>query len=250
MKKRTATTWIFGATLAGLLATTLWGGLPACTPMEETASFYTHGVIAVTQQEQCVARADARVMRLRGVMDTWMRNRFFLFMKLENYLLSTRSEFGELWGENHNIQVLGAHVSYEYPSGLDGATETALSDTYYTAATGDVAPESIGVASIQAIPVEVGNALAADSIARTTGFPLLANVRLEGRLSDGTIVKSNVYSYPIDICFGCLYMVVTDDCTNLADAQDMRPPCLVGQDEGVDCRLFTLWGRDPGEIGF
>ncbi len=237
--------WVRSALLAGAAL----AGLLSCSPMEEGGSVWVHGVIAVTQQDQCVARADARTMRLKGVMDTWMRNRFHMFLKIENYLLSTRAAFGELYGENHNVQVLGAHVSYEYPSGLDAATETVLSESYYTPSVGFAEPEGMGVASVNAIPVDVGNALAVDTTARSTGFPLLVKVRLESRLGDGTIVLSNEYYYPVDICFGCLYMIVTDDCSDLGDAGDMRPPCLIGQDEGVDCRLFTLWGSDISEIG-
>lgn len=236
--------WARGALLAGAAL----AGLLSCSPLEEASSVWVHGVIAVTQQELCVARADARTMRLRGTMDTWMRNRFHMFLKIENYLRSTRSAFGELYGENHNVQVLGAHVTYEYPSGLGSDTEKVLSESYYTPSVGFAEPESMGVASVNAIPVDVGNALAAEPIARSTGFPLLVKVRLESRLGDGAIVLSNEYKYPVDICFGCLYMIITDDCSDLGDAGDMRPPCLIGQDEGVDCRLFTLWGSDISEI--
>lgn len=233
---------------AVLVACSLLAAMLSCTPMEEAASLWIHNNIKVTQQEQCVARSDARVMRSRGILDTWVRNNYFMFPKLENYLLSTRAAFGELYGENHNVQIMGAHVSYEYPSGLAAATVTALSGSRFIAAAGSVQPTELGVTTFPAIPTEVGNVLAVEPAVRGgDGIPLLVKVRIEGRLADGTIVKSNEFQYPVDICFGCLYMVVSDDCTNLSDAQDMRPPCIIGQDDGVDCRLFTLWGVDADD---
>jgi hypothetical protein len=241
-----STRWTQGA----LLAATLALGAVACTPMEGAASLWVHGVIAITQQEQCVARADARNMRMKGTLDTWMTNQYVIYLQVENYLLSTRNSFGELYGENHNIQMLGAHLSYQYPDGLDPATVTALSGSHFVPATGDAVPENKGIAFFNGVIPEVGNALAADSKIRKAGVGIVLHARIEGRLGDGTVVRSNEYAFPIDICFGCLYQRVAIDCTDLSDSNDMRPPCIPGQDEGVDCRLATLWNWDPSEIGF
>ena len=240
------TRWVLGA----LLATALASSLAACSPMEEAASFWVHGVIAVSQTDQCVARADARIFRAYGIMDAWMTNRYDMSMQFENFLLSTRAKFGELYGENHIIQIMGAHVAFDYPDGLDKFTADALSTSRFVPGAGEAEPDQgLGVASIQAIQVDLGNALATDSKVRTGGVSLRMKVRLEGRLGDGTIVQSNEYQYPFNVCFGCLYMVTVSDCTDFSDANDMRTPCQIGQDEGLDCRLATLLGLDASEIG-
>jgi len=217
--------------------------------MEEASSFWVHGVIAVTQLEQCVARADARVMLASGIMDVWMTNRYHMNMKIENFLLSTRAKFGTLWGENNIVQVTGAHVSFDVPDGLDPATVTALTDSHFLAGVGEAEPEGLGLASFSAIEPDVGNALATDSRVLANGAEVLLKVRLEGRLGDGTIVQSNEYYFPLHICYGCLYMRVVQDCTDLSDANDMRPPCRIGENEGVDCRFFTVAGIDASDIG-
>lgn len=235
--KKTIVGLLIGMTL--LSTTTL--GVVSCTDMEDAASFVVTGVLAVTQQEQCMARADARRMRFRGILDTWMRNRYYLYPVLQSYLIST-TDFGPLYGENYTIQVLGAHITFSYPANLDAATKALLSESYFTTGTGMVKPTSTGIAEVMIIPPEVGNALAAEPFTRATGFEIVAHVRIEGQLMDGTIVQTNEYQFPIDICWGCLYQVVTDDCSAFREAQDMKPPCRIGQDEGVDCRLFSMWG--------
>lgn len=244
------TRWVFGSLLAVMTATSV----PACSPMEEAASFWVHGVIAVTPREQCVASADARIFRPYGTMDIWMTNRYRAAFKVENYLVSTRAKFGVLYGENDNIQIMGAHVSFEYPDGLDQDTIDALSQSRFVPATGVALPEKVGAATAIAIQPDLGNVLAADTKIRGSaldygGVILNMKVRLEGRLGDGTIVKSNEYEYPLQICYGCLYQIVTADCNDLSDANDMAVPCFIGQDDGVDCRLFTLWGADPSTTG-
>jgi hypothetical protein len=77
---------------------------------------------------------------------------------------------------------------------------------------------------------------------------VVAHVRMHGVLGDGTQIDSNVFDYPITICWGCLYRVSTFDCQDLTTSSDMRAPCYIGQDDGVDCRFAAIFGWDTNQL--
>ncbi len=216
----------------------------ACVETEDAAVFFFKGNAAITQQEQCVARPNPRTYRASGIVDLWMRNRYKLFPVVESYLAPT--EGTDLYGEIHNIQFIGATVTYDYPGNLDTATENALGKEYFYTMAGYLMPGDPGISMVDVIQPEVGNALRDEPFV-TQGFEIVANVTIEGRDSAGTIYRSNTLHYPIMVCWQCLYMVVTSDCDDLSNAQDMRPPCLIGQDDGVDCRVFGALGGSPDD---
>jgi hypothetical protein len=215
----------------------------ACVATEDAPAFFLKGNAAVTQQEQCVARPNPRTLRSYGTLDAWMRNRYKMFPIVQSYLTPTAES--DLYGEVNNVQFIGVTVTYDFPSNLDAATEAVLDKEYFHVMAGSVLAGEPGVAIVDVIQPEVGNALANESFV-DPGFEIVVNITAEGRLSDGTIVHSNTMYYPINVCWKCLYMEVTDDCTDLSDSQDMRPPCLLGQDDGVDCRLFETLGMPVG----
>ena len=65
---------------------------------------------------------------------------------------------------------------------------------------------------------------------------------MEGFLPDGTTLRSNPFTYRIKVCNGCLAFNPGVDCTILDEQID--GPCLIGQDEGVDCRVCFSVFRD------
>lgn len=214
--------------------------LGSCVTTEEAPVFYVTGSAAVTQQEQCVARPNPRSTRSRGLMDAYLTNRYYMFPLIQNYLEPTIDN--DLYGEIHNIQLLGASLTYDYPENLDGATKSILGAEYFEIMGGSVLAGDPGVSGVNIVPPEVGNSLRNEPFTTTGGYEIVANVTVEGRLSDGTIVHSNTFYYPIAVCSGCLVMNLVADPTDLSSAQDMRAPCIIGQDDGVDARLLTAMG--------
>ena len=223
--------------------------LVGCVTTEDAPSFFLKGNAAVTQQEQCIAQEDPRLFRPGGVLDTWITNRYKMFPIMENYLEPTKGndDFGPLYGEVHNIQLLGVSVTYEYPTNLASTTKDILSKEHFHAMGGFVLAGDPGVAIVDILQPEVGNVLRNDPNAKM-GFEIIANIEIEGRLSDGSIVHSNTIYYPIKICWGCLVMDIVSDPTDLGDAQDMTLPCVIGQDDGIDSRVLTVLGFDLTDL--
>jgi hypothetical protein len=229
-----------------LLGFMVFGG---CVATEDAPSFFLKGNAAVTQQEQCVARDNPRLYRPGGVMDTWITNRYKMFPIMENYLEPTKGndEFGPLYAEVHNIQLLGVSVTYEYPTNLSQATKDVLGEEHFHAMGGFVLAGDPGVSIVDILQPEVGEVLR-EELHRFGGFEIVANVEIEGRLSDGTILHTNTMYYPIKVCYQCLVMDIVSDPTDLGDAQDMRPPCVIGQDDGIDSRVLFALGYDLSEL--
>jgi hypothetical protein len=239
MKKLNTRPHRLAITLLGLM---VFGG---CVSTEDATSFFLKGNAAVTQQEQCVARDNPRLYRSSGVMDTWITNRYKLFPIMENYFDPTDGT--ELYTEINNIQILGVSVTYDYPENLTRETKTALDEERFYVTSGFVLAGDPGVTIVDILQPEVGNVLRDEPHAEL-GFEIIANVEMEGRLSDGSIVHTNTMYYPIKVCYQCLVMNIVSEPTDLGDAQDMRPPCVIGQDDGIDSRLLFALGYDFSEL--
>jgi hypothetical protein len=218
-------------------------GIVACVDTEEAPAFYIVRTLALTPQEQCIVNPESKIHLNSGVMDVMFTNRYFLYPAVQNFLGATSSaEYGEV----NNIQITSAEISYEFPPNLAPATKAVLDETYHTFLGTSVPPDGVVGAEILAIPPQVGNALRADDFSKD-GYGLVVFARLEGRMADGTVIHSNEFSFPIDVCFGCLYMVMSNNCCDTEQAQSVKWPCRLGQDGGVDCRIPSMMGKacDP-----
>jgi hypothetical protein len=82
-----------------------------------------------------------------------------------------------------------------------------------------------------------------------------ANIKVKGTTLEGRPVVAENFSFPIDVCSGCLltFPVAANisgmpepNCMNLSES-DYDTPCLFGQDDWVDCRLchVRLGSSDP-----
>ena len=221
-------------------------GMSACTEVEEAPMFYIVRSLALTPQEQCIVNPESKIHLNSGTMDVMFTNRYFLYPAVQNYMSPA---VDAIYGETNNIQILSAEIHYDYPPNLAPATKALLQETYITYLGTSVSPDEIVGAEILLITPEVGNALNAEPFAGT-GFGIVAHVRLEGRMSDGAVIQSNEFSFPLDICFGCLYMVMSNNCCDTEQAQSVKWPCRLGQDGGVDCRIPSMIGMpcDPNKV--
>ena len=84
-------------------------------------------------------------------------------------------------------------------------------------------------------------------------------VKVIGKTLGGTPVESGEWRYPLTVCYGCLVSFPPE----ASDPKLTRPncdlpagtgttvaaPCVLGQDDGVDCRVCKLSVR-PQDIGF
>jgi hypothetical protein len=160
---------------------------------------------------------------------------------------------------------------------------------------GAVFPEDVISTGLEVISPVLGDAIRASSdfytgtaFKRGTVITVLVEVKFKGTSSSGTEVESNEFTFPLDICAGCLLTYAPDtvvpavadgngdddrltcDPIDRAAYEDARneegegtgaiddvttniimQPCFVGQDEAVDCRLcrtLAVASSDPDAI--
>jgi hypothetical protein len=76
---------------------------------------------------------------------------------------------------------------------------------------------------------------------------LVSYVRFFGQTLGGQHVESDEFEYPVDICYGCLVFSTTAGCSpaGTSSSQQVNMPCILGQDQGIDCRLCHGYGPCP-----
>jgi hypothetical protein len=116
----------------------------------------------------------------------------------------------------------------------------------------DIKPQGIFIATVPIITPDIANEwatlYAANSARYTSTDNLVIRVKLSGTMADSTPVESAPIDYPVTICWGCLLNIpvftVGPDvkpedqwrfCSKLTPSSDYLRPCIVGQDDYVDC---------------
>lgn len=168
--------------------------------------------------------------------------------------------------EGNIISLKGATVSFTAPQ-----VSFPLPQNIFIPTSGSVFPSDNAVTALEVISVEVGNIIR-DSVEfvsngefrRGSVVTVLVSVKFKGVTSSGTEVESNEFDFPLDICAGCLLFYAPNTISEDDDGSatcEYKPvqategeetvtppsisiPCLIGQDEYVDCRLCrTLAGN-------
>lgn len=241
-------------------------GTQSCREHQSHAMF-VHFNIAHTQATTACSAAkpslDAPFLPW-GVLDLDLSNRYMMMPLVENRLPSSLllGSPNSLSTENNLISMTGVYLSYRVADDLtvelaDGSQaklqdRPELADRFIQLP-GSLNPTDLRSWETQAIPPEVGEALNSATLLREkyATAEILIDMKFEGTLVDGAVIKSNVFTYPIWVCRGCLTYNPGVNCATLDDT--VTGPCRFGQDEGVDCRLCAqLTGDvercDPGDL--
>lgn len=84
---------------------------------------------------------------------------------------------------------------------------------------------------------------------------VVASVKVKGETLGGQELSTGEFRFPIDVCYGCLVVFPADaaseteplpNCANMEQASGLATPCIVGQDDAVDCRICQMYGAPPG----
>ncbi len=136
-------------------------------------------------------------------------------------------------------------------------------NTWYSPFTIGVEAQGKALARFELIPHDVGIELrrawfkepgSPDNYADryTAKVPIMLDIIVEGRMADGTMVRTQAVPYRIDMCWGCLINlpVPVPDITNVSQAYiygqcsskltgtEYTPPCLPGNDEFIPCTFY------------
>jgi hypothetical protein len=217
----------------------------------------------------------------RGSVDIMLTNRYFLNPTIQNQLLSSKDvkivsaagggamgDFRDGLVEGNNIVLEGATVSFTTPANVS----FALPQNVFIPVSGTVPPQGVTTTALEVLNVDVGNIVrrapeffdaANETFRKTAVVTVLVSVIFKGHTTAGTEVFSNEFTFPVDMCAGCLLVhppgtLFTDDDNSLTcdtaaavlgdgevvDTADVATPCLLGQDDTVDCRLCRTLAPD------
>jgi hypothetical protein len=184
-------------------------------------------------------------------MDVAVTNTYFLYPQIENMLPESKDLTGignsSLRLNNNNVTIIGATINYDVDDFYFGADFDPYQGVFMRAS-GSVQPGEVAPTVVQAVPWELGNALANHDqlgLLGGAGTDITLRVRVVGRLADGTQIQSSEFWYPLTVCNGCMiYFPPLVDPRRLEE--NITVPCVPGQDDGVDTRLCYLYATTPG----
>ncbi len=216
--------------------------LSAC--LEDAPSLYVEAVLA-PQSPACEYSAQAGQLQLfRGTLDVAFRTRYEGVVLVANQL-ATRGAKTELRTETSGFRIRGTEVQLRNSEGAVLEEFSVNGGGFIHASANEGA--GYGVAQVTMIPPSVGREYA-NELEENRGAirTLIASVRVFGETLGGQELTSSDFTFPIDICYGCLVdyplEAVQDPgdgsglvCVAASDGITLEA-CAVGQDERIDCR--------------
>jgi hypothetical protein len=199
-------------------------GLATSGCADEQESLIVLRAPAWGSSDECVIDAGQELGLLRGVLDVSFGTPYLLGLAVQSQLVAQSSGATNSGVVTNEVQLLEADVrlsSDNAPEIIDGleARNEAFVDFTYPLATDSVAPgEAVGV-GIEVIGAGASQALAEELAAFdpsgvTSNVTVLAEVVIRGKSSGNTagdigIIEARSYSFPINLCFGCLFTCET-----------------------------------------
>lgn len=226
-----------------------WGafllGAAAIGCTDEQTGFFIQGNVKIDPPE-CIARPEgSSTLLLSGLLDVGLRLEYEATL-LVGSQLAPRGDKANLRTETMIATITGAEVHLY----TDTGDPDPNSPEFTVPATGVVLPNAstdpgYGVVIATLIPaatgVELANELNSPAEVRTR----VAVVSVFGTTIGGLEVESAQFNYVIQVCEGCSVdfpaeAISTTDGSCFGSAMDAEvPPCRVGQDQGVDCRICS-----------
>lgn len=248
-------------TLAALAAVVLTAPFAVTCDKAQPQELFIQDIMAMTSAQQCTVRPGqaAQAIRPYGRLDLMQTNQYWLWPRFRNMMnpLSTLTgenlQTPEVEGHYMSIQRAKVFVDIgEFNTGLSG-NDARLRDKYsldgvesFVAA--GVAPLTEGVVAVQAIPPELGNVITGKmrSLIKTVESPsvwITLYVSIYGQTQSGEVIRSNEFSFPVNLCWGCL--VYLDNSGQNADF-----PCFIGQDESIPSWACPFLANFPADCPF
>lgn len=229
------------ATSSLLIGAALCTATTSC--VDNDTSLYVEGVLALTPPT-CEVTADPGSTQIfRGTLDLAFLRSYEGVVLVANQL-TPRGNKPQLRTETAGVILKGAEILLTDAEGAELDEFSVPAGGFV--ATSDSANPGYGAALITMIPPARGQALFEELEGGNLGDSrtLIANVRVFGETAGGIEVTSGEFTYPIDVCVGCLIdfpLEAIEDtgngrvCSGAADgARTLQ--CIRGQDAIIDCR--------------
>jgi hypothetical protein len=199
----------------------------------------------------CLYTADpSQPMINGGVLDVLLRSSYQPVFLVGNQMTPQENPDNDRT-ETSRVNLQGAIVRVTDVNGTD------LRPAFTRSAAGTVDPAAGGTPSYSAFSVEILDSSVTDGLkAQLKGsrgsVRVMSYVKVFGHTLGGLRVESNEFQYPIDVCYGCLVIFPAGVDSNLpgfpqpncantgtGSATTASQPCVLGQDNDVDCRLCS-----------
>ncbi len=229
-------------TAKGFAATVGIASAQLCFGCEEDESMlFVQGVLMASPPE-CKYRADESATLLAGgTLDVGFGRGYLAGLLVGNQLAAqgdkerSRTETSRISLNGAEIRLLGVSEGGEHELGFFSSPGTGFINP------SEGADAGYGVVAVMVIPD-------AEMVAGEVGRYVIAEIRVFGETLGGREIESNVYRFPIEVCWGCLVTFDSIDgggqCFVESGATGTEdPPCRFGQDEVVSCT--TCMGSFP-----
>jgi hypothetical protein len=184
-----------------------------------------------------------------GIIDVGVSSSYSPVVMIGNQL-SSRGDQTQTRTETNRIQIRGAVVRVTDSQGNQISTFTSLTNAVIDPEVGS-AP-GYGLASITIIDPGTSDSVKGSLPNRGARKTLVSYFKVFGQTLGGTYVESGEYQYPLQACNGCLvqFPAESEDPTQpvpnclaplsssaSGGGSNAAVPCVMGQDQPLDCRL-------------
>jgi len=230
--------WI-GAALAACVVTVVG---TAC--VENKGIIFVQGVMAppVPQQGQaCTYTPQSSSTTLfNGVLDVGFADSYTPVFLVGNQMVQ-RGSATQVRVETSRVQLQGGIVRLTDTAGAQIANFTALGSGYADASTGTT--PGYGAIALTVIDPTTVEKVLRPAVSNGSSKRVIAYVKVFGQTLGGLRVEAGEYQYPVDVCAGCLVTIPADapTCTSSGTSAQIISPCVIGQDQAIDCRLCSAY---------
>jgi hypothetical protein len=206
---------------------------------------------------ECTVTSDATALvSPTGFVDVGLATNYVIFPLIGNQL-QARGDARQSKAESNRVVIQGAEVELVEPTGeplaLAGPTG-GLPNPYTVIATGTINPSASADATYGVTEVEVMPPVFLEAYRRQVLAPrgigasrtVHARIRVFGQTLGNTEVETGIFTYPINVCYGCGVFVPADAVDDTIMTRNCRggaasgttttTVCRVGQDSTTDCR--------------
>jgi len=229
------------------LAPAVFAG-PGCADSESMLFIRQVQAPAVGTSGGCTYQADPSSLFLAsGALDLAFRLQYSAALLVGNQLVP-RGNNAQLRTETARVRIEGAVVRAEDPNGAVVWGPVTVPGSGFIDPSNGTTP-TYGITQTTLLGSQIGATLAAQLQGDRTQFRRLTSiVKVFGRTLGGMTVDSGEWRFPITVCFGCLISFPRDannpnlmpmpNCQqSAATGTALARPCIIGQDDTVDCRI-------------
>lgn len=242
--------WVKLATAIGV-ASAFSSMIPSCAENNQTIFIRQ---IQALRAPDCTVTADVQsIVTPTGFIDVGVATSYVVYPLIGNQMLS-KGDPRQSKAEPNRVQIQGAEIELVEPTGAPLAGIGGLPNPYTVIASGTLDPATASEAVYNWTAVEVMPAAFIQAYRRTlsasgigTSRTVHARIKVFGKTLGQTEVETGVFTYPINVCYGCSVVVPAEavdaklpgrncQATAVTATTNSRTVCIPGQDQATDCR--------------